>query len=296
MKFFNKGTFYDTREKRNYSCLKKYGIIFIVAIIFIGVYGVIKSMTSPNHLTSGPAVPQTMYIESSGGTYYGAVEKALYKGKGIFKFLKEGKYVGEFSQSKRNGSGTFIWNNGDALTGTWKDDQIVEGTYITLQGVTIEGSFTNNKLQNGIISLKNQAAQNLGFLKFTAKVENGNIRSLEFSMINGASYSGGVNGNATITYPSGNTYKGSVVNYKRDGKGTFNWNIEGNVIASYSGNWKEDNMNGEGTYTYTQEKYPYIKGNFTDGRLDGKAQYYKSQNEKFTTEWDNGTCEKVSKG
>ena len=68
-----------------------------------------------------------------------------------------------------------------------------------------------------------------------------------------------------MVFPNIGTYTGYFVNGKREGLGTFKWDV-GDI---YVGLWKNDKMNGNGTYTFS-DGYT-IRGVWSDNKITSKA-------------------------
>lgn len=271
---------------KNMKWLKRIGIVIGGTLLFFSVLTVIESCVAPSKLVAQDIKVAKATVKSVGGKYVGPLYKEMYEGQGQFNYLKGGTYVGIFSASKRSGSGTFKWKNGDTYVGTWSGDNMDYGTYTFKDGRTYKGQFVNNKLFKGHIELGKMVAQ-YGFLSYAADIANGKVDAVLCEKSNGFKYNGKLTGYAEIKYPTGNTYVGNVVNGVRHGAGTFKWTYYG---AYYTGQWANDDMNGIGTYFYKSAQYPYISGNFVNGKPNGKAIYYKNASNKFNTIWQNGRC------
>jgi len=76
------------------------------------------------------------------------------------------------------------------------------------------------------------------------------------------------NGEGTLTKPS-EKYKGSFLNGKKEGKGSYNNLIDSN---SYVGDFKNDKEHGFGTYI-SKDEFKYV-GDFKNGHYDGKGKLY----------------------
>jgi len=259
------------------------------AVIYVFIFGLLMGRTNPGRYTAKEISDVYTVVESSGGTYYGGVQDFTYVGKGTFQFLDGATYIGEFAKSKRNGSGTYSWPNGDKFTGTWADDQMFQGTYTFADGRVYDGTFQNGHLVDGMIHL-NQAAAKYNFSFYDAKVEGGQVTSISCQTTDGLHYNGKLSGYAEVTYPSGNKYHGNMSGGQRDGSGTFTWMSGGAEVAFYTGNWKNDAESGTGEYHYTAQSFPYISGNFVNGKPDGTVKYYESDSKTFTTTWKDGVC------
>lgn len=270
-------------------CLSGLGTIIAFSVIL----SMVITYTSPNkYVTTADIEQQITIVESEGGEYIGQVVEAIYEGEGQFQYIGGGMYSGEFADSNRSGNGIFEWTNGDIFSGSWIDDQMVEGTYMFSNGASYVGTFTDNQFDTGNYNL-GEAASDKGYKSFVAKIVGGEINSVDFQTTGGLDYDGAINGQAVITYPSGNQYSGTVKNGVRNGDGKFKWVSNGSVAASYDGNWKDGVMSGKGSYYYSSNSYPYITGTFVNGKPDGTATYYKEAGNTFSTTWSNGSCTSV---
>ena len=68
----------------------------------------------------------------------------------------------------------------------------------------------------------------------------------------------------TIYYPNGDTYKGEMKNYLRNGKGKFISDSE-----TYEGDWEDDQKNGDGILIY-KDGSKYV-GKFKNNQFNGKG-------------------------
>ena len=238
----------------------------------------------------------------TGETYTGQWSESFMSGDGTVVFPEVGEYTGTLEGSKRNGTGTFTWYDGDEYKGNWVDDAMSgEGVYTFSNGCVLTGTFENNKPISGTISYQANAAKEMSdteIVRFSYVFSN-KERQITFVTKGGLQYDGDVSGldstgNATIVYPSGNTYKGSLSAGKRNGTGTYTWkNSAGKTISYYEGNWKDDHMNGTGQYHYSETVYPYLGGKFENDVPTGTLTYYKAENNTFQTTWNNGSCTKI---
>ena len=208
---------------------------------------------------------------------------------GKFQYVGVGSYSGELKSAVRSGNGTFTWNNGDSYDGTWKNDQMLKGTYKFADGRVFYGEFKDNLFSSGTLNLTTTSSES-GYSKFAAIYKDGSVSGLDFKTSEGLSYKGDISGEASITYISGNKYTGHVSNGQRSGYGTFSWTKDGTVEASYEGNWSDGIMSGEGKYHYSGSVYPYVEGTFLNGKPDGTALYYKDESSVYTSVWKDGSC------
>jgi len=106
----------------------------------------------------------------------------------------------------------------------------------------------------------------------------------------------------TITYDSGDTYKGEMKDGKRNGEGTYTWasgstyvgewkdgkrNGQGTMTWAYGdkyiGEWKEGKENGQGTKTYDGGSI-YV-GEWKDGKMHGQGTFTYEDGDKYEGEW-----------
>lgn len=267
-------------------------------IVFAMVYSMISHFASPDRYAAVGTIRQLdAYVESSGGTYFGELAGTAYAGAGSFQYLSGGTYTGSFENSKRNGEGVFTWENGDSYSGTWEDDAMKEGTYTFADGKSFTGTFSGGKMEDGTFAIGSKPLDipdtDDDITMFVATISGGAISKVDIQTTAGYSYTGDLTGDAEIKYPSGNTYSGKVVNFERDGQGTFTWRADGSVVASYEGSWSHGTMAGAGIYHYTNETYPYLEGMFSEGKPTGTLVYYKASGNTFDTTWENGKCTSV---
>lgn len=92
-----------------------------------------------------------------------------------------------------------------------------------------------------------------------------------------------------VAYRSGTStgvYSGGWKHDMPNGQGTIIWDNDGSV---YTGEWKDGLENGQGTYTYTNgDTYT---GELVDGLADGQGTYRGSDGSVYIGEWKNGLIE-----
>ena len=307
--------------------MKKAVLLFVAFCFAFAVsLGVISVKANPSAaLPDAQDIQWNGHVENFRGTYNGTLLNGLFTGAGDFAFLGGetysgewnnsfmegngtvvfpgiGVYSGEMVESKRTGMGTFTWDSGAKYIGNWENDAMSgSGTYYFENGCVFDGIFDKNKPIQGTLTYEaeeNMELINTDIQKLTY-VFSAESNTITFSTKGGLVYSGDVsglhsNGNASITYPSGNTYEGAVCEGKRNGSGKYVWkDKDGKMTSYYDGVWKDDHMNGQGKYHYSSNEYPYLQGLFVEDKPDGILTYYKAAGNTFETTWSNGSCTKV---
>lgn len=308
--------------------MKKYIISFIVFIVvFFAAIGFIYYQANPATRLSDDQNLLEWHgqVENEFGTYKGSLIGELFSGTGDFSFLSGefysgdwedshmsgngkivfpeiGEYTGEMSGSQRNGTGTFTWYSGEKYEGSWENDTMSgNGKYTFANGSILEGVFKDNKPVSGKYSYKNDTSESVSESDIVSLVYSfsESDKQIVFSTKGGLKYDGDFSGlfgsgEATVTYPSGNTYTGQLSNGKREGSGKYTWkNNSGETNAYYDGNWKADHMNGSGEYHYSASSYPYLSGAFENDAPSGTLTYYKEAGNTFETKWENGNCTSI---
>ncbi|MDR1590815.1 MAG: GYF domain-containing protein [Puniceicoccales bacterium] len=272
---------YDDKDKSNYDYLGDYAKILKTAIL------------SP---TLQPATVENNRIEfKNGDVYVGELDRGLINGQGTLTFKNIGKYVGSFNQGVREGSGIFTWNSGEIYQGEWQADKISgEGRLTISDTIGISGKFSDTRLIQG------KYVNTIKGTKYDVAIDSpSNISNITITFANGVRYEGtystqdnAFTGNGTITYPNGDTYKGDIVNGRKEGTGAYTWESG----AVYSGEWKNDKMNGRGTYFYLGTNDPVkLRGSFANNVPNGSLEYVDAKKNVFVTTWKNGKCTKVGR-
>ena len=172
---------------------------------------------------------QGTYYYRDGAKYVGQWKEGTINGQGTYYYNKGGKYVGQWKESSANGQGTLYYRDGAKYVGQWKEGTINgQGTYTNPHLVSFSGKWKDSKLDGKDTEYYDKQLTNSTFLN-TSLTGEGCIK--------------------------GNCSNGWGVQVLPDGNG------------KYSGNFKNGEYNGTGTYT---NKYGVsFKGNWVDGYLDG---------------------------
>ena len=124
-----------------------------------------------------------------------------------------GTYKGERVNGKKEGKGTYKWEDGSIYNGDFKDDMIEGNGNLVVKNVgEYQGQFSKNK-KNGT-----------GLFKF----KNGDIYE-------GTWLDDKMEGQGTYTFKNGSKYVGTFSNNMFNGEGTYY--VDGD---SYSGSWKNN--------------------------------------------------------
>jgi hypothetical protein len=130
--------------------------------------------------------------------YWKCVEGNCEDGKGTMVYYSTQKYVGEFKDGRRHGQGTLYLPLHRVLTGTWRDDEIVEGTATFADGTRYTGTWE------------------FGFRHGKGELEYPDGRKYV-----GYFHAGNKHGKGKMFYPDGRVYTGEFKAGERTGHGTL---------------------------------------------------------------------------
>ena len=173
------------------------------------------------------------------------------------------KYINGSFVKVKHGYGTYYWNEGTRLEGTYMDDNVLNGKYYFKDGTVYDGPFQNWNFHGyGTMRWPNGDVYVGGFV-------NGNRSGKgRYTFSAGGYYDGDwLNGNrhgqGENVFTDNVKYNGSYVNDKREGYGeqlyTDGW--------LYKGCFKDDKIHGLGEYIHPTRGY--FKGNFINGVREG---------------------------
>ena len=224
------------------------------------------------------------------------LQNGLTDGMAHLDFPDVGTYEGNLQNGKRTGEGTFAWTDGTTYAGTWSDDQINgDGVVTAPNGTKWSGTFVNNSFQNasytvtgsnfsGTVTIADE--KNQTNLTFTYPDPADSKKTINVTYSGDLTKAGEFTGNATIGYPNGDSYTGTVSNgQKVNGKYTFK---NGD---SYTGTFNADKM-CDGTYSFSTGQT--LTGHFENGIPNGELTYTVS-GVKYKTTWKNGACASITK-
>jgi hypothetical protein len=205
-----------------------------------------------------------------------------------------GDYKGEWKDGKLNGSGIFIFNNGDRIAGVWRDNQIIKGGKEDLKVVN---SIIASLMDAGNLYKDSEKTQ---LVSDSKKIEidkkNGvqeikkdlpacivSANSTEEEQLWNSDNRPRIWNNcfATRIFSNGDIYIGEFKNGDFDGQGNIT-----SKLYDYVGEWKEHKRNGYGTSSLGNT-FKYI-GEHKDGKFDGQGTLTNFYGDTYVGEWKNG--------
>ncbi|EFC46511.1 predicted protein, partial [Naegleria gruberi] len=144
------------------------------------------------------------------------------------------------------------------------------GILMLPNGSVFEGEFRNNSYANGKLVYVTGEQYEGKFIDDLPDDDNGVFRFANMSVYTGQVKKGQLTGVGELKYKDGGIYKGSFVNGKREGKGSFEF-YEGNQkVRHYDGDWENDSMSGQGTLINTTIQQVYT-GQFKNNVYHGQG-------------------------
>lgn len=198
------------------------------------------------------------YYFADGGSYTGDFFKGGFDGKGTRIYKDSSHYIGDWKADKRNGKGKLIYKGNYDYEGDWVNDYFDgKGTIEWIEGSEYKGNKYIGDFKNGQRNGKGK------FIYANGKIEEGEFKNDLFKDPMDEPW-------ACV---SGNCYKGfGTKNYEYGSK------------ASYTGQFKNGEYNGEGTLRDFDNIY---KGQFKDGSKNGFGTYTRKDGATFTGKWEN---------
>jgi hypothetical protein len=127
---------------------------------------------------------------ASGDKYVGEFSDGKYHGLGTYHALsndqfKGDKFVGEFKDNKRNGQGTYTFSGGNKYVGEFRDDKLHgQGTYTFANGYKYVGEFKNDLYHGrGIIYRADGSVEESGIYQNDKLIKSEYIDPNSFSRI-----------------------------------------------------------------------------------------------------------------
>ena len=228
-------------------------------------------------------------------SYKGEFLKGFMYGKGKVSYKDRGFYDGDFlamiqppnnrksypnPNNKRNGQGIRVWSTGNSFEGTWEDDKMVEGTYVSIVHCSkYVGSFKNDK-KDGFGAEDWRSKDGKPFRDSSLGWKH---LGHEVPSYKGQYKEGYFHGKGEFISPDGRSYKGGFQKGKFHGEGTriylanhevgdpskMNIGKHGSLYRpfKYVGNWRHGIRHGKGTLFYLDGSKK--EGLFQNGHLEG---------------------------
>ena len=220
--------------------------------------------------------------------YIGNRDSNGYKdGFGIEQINTGSKYVGLFSQNKKNGWGKLYKSNSNEIFKCYFIDDKMNGfgEYTKGKDVIYYGIWNNDK-QNGIgYELWVDSSNYFGEYNNGKKEGIGTYLWSDKSKYEGEWKDNNIDGFGIYYFPDGRHYLGEWKNQKMNGYGEFYW-TDG---KKYCGFYKEDQRDGFGLYYLLNDSF-YV-GFWKDGLRNGLGKYIKGKSIKYGI-WKKGKKEK----
>ena len=178
----------------------------------------------------------------------------------------EEKYYGDLINGKKEGKGKMIYKKGDYYNGNWKNNlREGKGTFINKKGDKYYGIWKNDILENNITIKYKNGDEFEGIIKYGKKEGEGKIIYKDLNVIYIGNWENDQkNGFGKLIF------KNKVINLD------FKEKKEYGIFERYEGNFKNDIIEGEGTFFYKDGKI--IIGNFKNNEpINGKIIYPNGQ-------------------
>ncbi len=231
-------------------------------------------------------------IYADGSTYTGEWQDSLRHGTGTYVWANGHKYIGQWKNGVREGRGIKYDNESKVLQdGTW-----VKGIFTVPEKMTFYGNEKEVQFDEGLYTGQIVNDRPNGFGKF--KLKNGSESEGEwkngtmdgwgvYRFYNGPVYEGMFNikpnGFGIMVYANGNYYEGEWKDGKYNGRGYF-YNAE---KGKYDGEWKQGSKEGNGVFVWNNGEW--YKGEFKQDNQHGKGiKYNKTGKPMQNGIWENG--------
>lgn len=273
-------------QRKKNGLVKKIGAV-LVALAVIGAIG-----SDPEEQDSVSTSALASVSSTDLSAFSEQLENSLTDGQTHLAFPDGGKYEGNLQGGQRSGQGIFTWADGSSYTGSWSADQMEgEGTFTGPDGTQWSGTFSGNAFQNGAAyhvigngfdgTITVADSVNQASLTFTCPDPTQPSQTITLTYTGDLTKTGELSGNATIGYPNGDSYTGTVASGKKTG-GTYTFQNG----DRYEGTFSEDKM-CDGTYTFATGQT--LQGHFEKGIPSGEMTYTVN-GVPYKTTWNNGIC------
>lgn len=226
-----------------------------------------------------------VYEFNTGITYSGSLSEGKYSGQGKMVYPGIGTYEGGYYNGLRYGHGVFTWDDGTIYDGQWNQDKMDgHGTITYPDGLSLTGNFKENNFN--IVDFDVSGNNYQGVIQIRSDALRAEITIGDILYAGAISKEGNLTGNATVTYPNGDKFDGSVLNGQKT-SGTYTFKNG----DTFKGTFTNDTM-GEGTYKFSTGQT--LTGTFENGIPEGTMTYTVDSID-YTTTWENGKCTNITK-
>lgn len=202
---------------------------------------------------------------SSHAIYIGQWFKQKRNGRGQQISADGSIYEGYWVNDKKQGKGRMIDSSGDIFRGYWKGDVCDGyGELTKTSGAIIKGQWKDNKRDGHGTEIWPTGERYEGNYKDGQKHGLGKYYTRDNSFYQGEFKFNSIDGHGVFKWSNGNTYKGQWVNNEKHGEGVYIW--KGG--DSFTGTYIEDHRHGKGIYTKANN-IATISGNWEDDVLEG---------------------------
>lgn len=183
----------------------------------------------------------------------------------------------------KHGLGKQTFKDGSYYYGNWVHNRFIGWNMsISSKGILYIGNFVDFSL-NGKgerYTLENHIYKG----DFISNLREGHgIESTDKSIYDGDYKDDKQNGRAKVTFTSGDSYEGEILNAQFHGKGHYKWKKTGH---EYIGEYKYGKLHGEGLYRINEEEY--YKGEYKDGIKEGKGEMHFTKGKRYVGPFSKG--------
>lgn len=183
----------------------------------------------------------------------------------------------------KHGIGTAIYRDGSKFHGNWIHNRFIGWNMsISSKGIMFIGNFVDYSItgKGERYTLENHIYK--GDLVSNLREGHG-IETTDKSIYDGEFKEDKQNGKAKVTFISGDTYEGDIVNGQFHGKGHYKWK---NKNQEYIGDYKNGKLHGEGLFKIKENEY--YKGHYVEGVKEGEGEMKFSNGKLFVGPFSKG--------
>lgn len=162
-----------------------------------------------------------VYTYTNGSVYDGQWVDGRKQGQGKQTQPDGSLYAGEWRDNQQHGKGRMRWANGDTYEGGWSDGRMHgKGVFSSASGDRYQGGFIANKREGTGVLTRRNGERFEGLWKDGLREGLGVLNKPGVGVISGRWSNDKLNGDATVTFTSGDRYFGALQNDVPNGKGT----------------------------------------------------------------------------